>query len=86
MPDAALVRYKNAYDTRPDNAIAFRLYRDLFFQQMQRAEFKARTGTEEDKAEAQRLKTEFRELIDDWNRHHPEDMEARNFYNRFRNF
>ncbi len=86
MPDSALVRYKKAYDTRPDNAIAFRLYRDLYFQQMQRAEYKTRTGTEEDKAEAQRLKAEFREIIDDWNRRHPEDMEARNFYNRFRNF
>ncbi|UCC78903.1 MAG: DUF2723 domain-containing protein [Candidatus Zixiibacteriota bacterium] len=86
MPDSALVRYKNAYNTRPDNAIAFRLYRDLYFQQMQRAEIKSRTGSEEDKAEAQRLKTEFRELINDWNRRHPEDMEARNFYNRFRNF
>jgi tetratricopeptide (TPR) repeat protein len=86
MADSALVRYKNAYDTRPDNAIAFRLYRDLYFQQMQRAEYDARTGSEEDKAKAQRLKTEFREIIDDWNRRHPEDMEARNFYNRFRNF
>ena len=86
MPDSALARYEKAYDTRPDNAIAFRLYRDLFFQQLQRAEIKARTGTEEDKAEVLRLKAEFRESIDDWNRRHPEDMEARNFYNRFRNF
>jgi len=86
MPDSALARYKKAYNTRPDNAIAFRLYRDLFFQLTQRAEIKAKTGTEEDKAEALRLKSGFRELIDDWNRRHPEDMEARNFYNRFRNF
>ena len=33
----------------------------------------------------QRMKEQFRDLIDDWNRRHPEDMEARNFYNRFRN-
>jgi tetratricopeptide (TPR) repeat protein len=86
MPDSALTRYEKAYNTRPDNAIAFRLYRDLFFQQLQIAEHKAKTGTEEDRGEVMRLKTEFRELIDDWNRRHPEDMEARNFYNRFRNF
>jgi tetratricopeptide (TPR) repeat protein len=85
MPDSALARYQKAYNTRSDNAIAFRLYRDLFFQQMQRADLRARSGSEEQKAEALRLKAEFRILIDDWNRNHPEDMEARNFYNRFRN-
>jgi ribosomal protein S18 acetylase RimI-like enzyme len=85
MPDSALVRYKIAYDFRPDNAIAFRLYRDLFFQNMQRAQAKARNGTDEEKAEVEKLKEKFRDLIDDWNRRHPEDMEARNFYNRFRN-
>ena len=79
-------RYAIAYDIRPDNSVAFRLYRDLFFQQVQRAEMRARTGTDEEKAEAQNMKAEFRDLIDDWNRRHPEDMDARNFYNRFRNF
>ena len=86
MPDSALNRYAIAYDIRPDNSVAFRLYRDLFFQQVQRAEMRARTGTDEEKAEAQNMKAEFRDLIDDWNRRHPEDMDARNFYNRFRNF
>jgi tetratricopeptide (TPR) repeat protein len=85
MPDLALSRYKIAYNIRPDNTIAFRLYRDLFFQSMQRADGKARSGTEEEKAEVQKMKEEFRDIIDDWNRRHPEDMEARNFYNRFRN-
>ena len=85
MPDSALARYKIAYHIRPDNAIAFRLYRDLFFQSMQRSEAKSRNGTEEQKAEVQTMKEQFRDLIDDWNRRHPEDMEARNFYNRFRN-
>jgi tetratricopeptide (TPR) repeat protein len=85
MPDSALARYRKAYQTRPDNSIAFRLYRDLFFQNTQRLDMRAKAGDEEAKAESARLKVEFRELIDDWNRRHPEDMEARNFYDRFRN-
>jgi uncharacterized membrane protein len=85
MPDSALARYRKAYQTRPDNSIAFRLYRDLFFQNTQRLDMRAKAGDEEAKAESARLKVKFRELIDDWNRRHPEDMEARNFYDRFRN-
>jgi tetratricopeptide (TPR) repeat protein len=85
MPDSALARYRKAYQTRPDNSIAFRLYRDLFFQNTQRLDMRSKAGDEEAKAETVRLKADFRELIDDWNRRHPEDMEARNFYNRYRN-
>lgn len=85
MPDSALARYKIAYRTRPDNAIAFRLYRDLVFQTIQRLGGKARTGDESAAVELEAMKDKFKELIDDWNRRHPEDMEARNFYNRFRN-
>jgi tetratricopeptide (TPR) repeat protein len=85
MPDSALARYRKAYQTRPDNSIAFRLYRDLFFQNTQRLDMRSKAGDEEAKAETVKLKADFRELIDDWNRRHPEDMEARNFYNRYRN-
>jgi len=85
MPDSALARYKIAYDVRPDNAIAFRLYRDLSFQITQITERRAQSGNEEAKAEVEKLKAKFRELIDDWNRRHPEDMDARNYYNKVRN-
>ncbi len=85
MPDSALLHYKYAFNTRPDNSIAFRLYRQLLFQVMQRKGALARNGTEEEKANALRYKNEFKALLDDWNRRHPEDMDARNFFNRFRN-
>lgn len=86
MPDSALVHYKTAYDLQPNNAIAFRLLRDLSVQLRQRAEADATiTGSEDAKGKALQLKAEVNALIEDWNRRHPEDMDARNFYNMYRN-
>jgi tetratricopeptide (TPR) repeat protein len=86
MADSALVRYKNAYTIKPDNSIAFRLYRDLFLQTIRVKDDKnLRTPSPELSEELASLKEEFRELLDDWNGRHPEDTDARSFYQRFRN-
>jgi len=86
MPEQAFERYKQAYAIKPDNSIAFRLYRDLFFQLIRMMDEEVlQTGSPEVAAELSELKIEFRELLDDWNNRHPEDTDARNFYNRFKN-
>jgi tetratricopeptide (TPR) repeat protein len=86
MPDSALVCYKNAYEIQPNNAIAFRLLRDLTTQLQQQAQSNAvLTGSEEAKMKSEKLGAEAKSLMDDWNRRHPEDIDARSFYNRFRN-
>ena len=86
MPDSALVRYKNAYELQPNNAIAFRLLRDLTIQLQQRAQADAAlTGSEEAKMKSEKLGAEARALMEDWNRRHPEDIDARSLFNRYRN-
>ncbi len=87
MYDSALTRYKSAFKIKPDNSIAFRLYRDLYMQMFQKKELEAlRTGSADLKTESTRMRANIKALLEDWNDRHPEDMDARNFYNRFRNF
>jgi tetratricopeptide (TPR) repeat protein len=86
MPDSALVHYKAAYDLQPNNAIAFRLLRDLTIQLQQQAAAEADlTGSEEARLKSEKLGEEARALMKDWNRRHPEDIDARSLFNRFRN-
>jgi tetratricopeptide (TPR) repeat protein len=86
IPDSSLVYYRKAYDLQPNNAIAFRLYRDLTLQMQQKALSDASlTGSEEARKKADRLSREAKKIMDDWNRRHPEDIDARSLYNRFRN-
>ena len=86
MADSALTRYKNAYELKPDNSIAFRLYRDLFMQTIRiMDEENLRTPSPELNEELANIKEDFRDLLDDWNDRHPEDTDARSFYQRFRN-
>lgn len=86
IPDSALIHYKNAYELQPNNAIAFRLLRDLTLQMQQRADAEvALTGSEEARMKSERLGGEARALMDNWNRRHPEDIDARSLFNRFRN-
>lgn len=86
MPDSALVHYKAAYDLQPNNAIAFRLLRDLTIQLQQQAAGEADlTGSEEARLKSEKLGEEARTLMKDWNRRHPEDIDARSLFNRFRN-
>lgn len=86
IPDSALVHYKIAYDLQPNNAIAFRLLRDLTIQMQQQAGAQAAlTGSEEARMKSELLDEEARALMIDWNRRHPEDMGARSLFNRFRN-
>jgi tetratricopeptide (TPR) repeat protein len=86
MPDSALVHYKNAYELQPNNAIAFRLLRDLTLQMQQRADAEADlTGSEEARMKSKRLGEEAKAMMEDWNRRHPEDIDARSLFNRFRN-
>jgi tetratricopeptide (TPR) repeat protein len=84
--DRALEHYHEAYNLKPDNSIAFRLYRDLFFQTIrEKDQLALRDKSQELADEILRLKQSFRELIEDWNNRHPEDTDARSFYNRFKN-
>jgi predicted Zn-dependent protease len=64
MPNEALERYRIAYELQPNNAIAFRLYRDL---NMHMNKFQ-----------------EAKNLMIDWTRRHPEDLEVINQLNRMR--
>ena len=86
IPDSALVHYKIAYDLQPNNAIAFRLLRDLTIQMQQQAGAEAAlTGSEEARMKSEKLEEEKGALMKDWNRRHPEDIDARSLFNRFRN-
>lgn len=86
LPDLALECYRRAYKLEPNNAIAFRLYRDLTLQLRDRARGETSlTGTEEARKRAEELSKESKEVMEDWNRRHPEDIDARSIYNRFRN-
>jgi len=64
MPNEALERYRIAYELQPNNAIAFRLYRDL---NMHMSNFQ-----------------EAKNLMIDWTKRHPEDLEVINQLNRMR--
>lgn len=86
MLDSARACYVKAFELEPNNALAFRLLRDLTVQMRQKAQTDAATtGSEEAKNRFQMLKEEGRKLMEDWNRRHPEDMDARNFLNQYRN-
>ena len=86
MPDSALVCYRKAFKLEPNNAIAFRLYRDLILQMRDKAATEASlTGSDGARKKFEALSREAREIMDDWNRRHPEDIDARSLYNRFRN-
>jgi len=86
MYDSALVCYEKAFDLQPNNALAFRLLRDLTVQLSQQTRMEAMsTGSEEAKAKLQVLREKARNIMDDWNRRHPEDIDARSFRDQYRN-
>jgi hypothetical protein len=86
MYDSALERYRRAYELQPNNALAFRLLRDLTIQMAQKEQMESlNTGSEEAREKEHQLKEQARDLMDDWNRRHPEDIDARNFRSQFRN-
>lgn len=70
MMSEALQKYRIAYEIQPNNAIAFRLLRDLTMHLAQQGNAKA---LQDAKA-----------LMADWSRRHPEDIEVTNFLNRMR--
>lgn len=86
MLDTAQAYYKKAFDLQPNNALAFRLLRDLTIQMIQQTQVEVMaTGSKEAKEKIQRLRADAKTIMDDWNRRHPEDMDARNFRNQARN-
>ena len=86
MYDSALACYKKAFELQPNNALAFRLLRDLTIQMIQQGQAAAAaSGSDEAKERVRLLKEQVRAVMDDWNDRHPEDIDARNFRNQFRN-
>ncbi len=86
MLDTAQSYYKRAFEIQPNNALAFRLLRDLTLQMVQKAQVEdMTTGSKESKEKVNRLRGEAKAVMDDWNRRHPEDMDARNFRSQYRN-
>lgn len=84
--DAALACYEKAFELQPNNALAFRLLRDLTIQMIQQAQAEAMTtGSDSAKEKLRLLREEARNIMDDWSNRHPEDIDARNFRNQFRN-
>jgi len=86
MFDDAHEYYEKAFILQPNNALAFRLLRDLTIQMIQQTQMEALSaGSEVDKAKIERLRANARDIMDDWNRRHPEDIDARNFRSQYRN-
>ena len=52
---------------------------------VQQAQAASATGSGEAKEKLKGLREDAKELMDDWNSRHPEDMDARNFRNQYRN-
>ena len=87
MLDTAHLYYTKAFELQPNNALAFRLLRDLTIQLYQQTQAEAMTtGSEEAKEKALLLKEEKNSIMDDWSRRHPEDIDARNFQSQYRNY